>query len=393
MAKNTMIYDVMILGAGASGMMCAAQINAKSDLKVLLIEGNNRAAKKLKISGGGKCNITNVNVNASNYLGDEQLIESVFAQFSKDDLLSWLEERGLQPVIRKDQYYFCPKSSDEIITILVDASQKSDYLYNQQIKRISTLEKGDETLFEVITQDRNYQAKKVVIATGAKSFASVGASDIGLSLAESLGHQTTPFLPALAGLTLQPKEQWMKTLSGISFYANITVEGKTLSEEMLLTHRGLSGPVVLSASLYWSRGEIEINFLPKCDLRSLVHNNRKLLSTALPLPKRFTQALLEMSKIKDKPCNRYKDQELEVLEALFHKYNFSPAGTYGFAQAEVCKGGVRTDEINSWTLESNIVENLYFSGEVLDVTGELGGYNFQWAFSSGQVVANSIVGT
>ena len=381
-----MTYDVMILGAGASGMMCAAQLNEMSDLNVLVVEGNEKAAKKLKISGGGKCNITNVNVSAHNYLGDEALIENVFSQFSKDDLLEWLQKRGLTPVIRKEQYYFCAKSSDEIISLLARASQKSKYVYNT---KVISLKKSDS--FELQTDRGCFSAKKVLVATGAKSFAPLGASDIGLELAQSLGHAVKPFTPALAGLTLQPKEFWMKALSGISFPAEVHVEGKVLREDMLMTHRGLSGPVILSASLYWEKGEISINFLPGHDLRDLVRNNRKLLSTALPLSKRFTQAFLEELKIKDRPCNVYKEEELQRLTTALHNYTFAPAGSYGFAKAEVCKGGVTTDAINGWTLESNVVEGLYFAGEVLDVTGELGGYNFQWAFSSAVVVARNII--
>jgi len=375
----------MILGAGASGMMCAAQLNELSDLKVLVVEGNEKAAKKLKISGGGKCNITNVNVSAHNYLGDEELIEAVFSQFSKEDLLTWLHERGLNPVVRKGQYYFCPESSDEIISILKRASQKSKYLFN---RKILSLSKSD--CYELTTDHGRFRANNVVIATGAKSFAALGASEIGLKLAVEFGHSVKPFAPALAGLTLQAKEFWMKTLSGISFLAEVTVGDKVLREDMLLTHRGLSGPVILSASLYWNRGEISINFLPDDELSKLMHNNRKLLSTALPLPKRFTQALLKEMEIKDKPCNSFKESELMLLENLLHRYTFAPAGSYGFSKAEVCKGGVSTEEINGWTLESNLLEGLYFAGEVLDVTGELGGYNFQWAFSSATAVARSI---
>ncbi len=381
-----MIYDVMILGAGASGMMCAAQLNELSDLNVLVIEGSEKAAKKLKISGGGKCNITNVNVSAHNYLGDEEVIEAIFSQFSKDDLLQWLEKRGLTPVIRKEQYYFCAKSADEIISLLARASQDSHYRFNQKILGLKKLK-----YFELKTESQLYRAKKVVVATGAKSFASLGASEIGLELAQAFGHTVEPFAPALAGLTLQPKEFWMKELSGISFPTEIEVGGKILQEDMLMTHRGLSGPVVLSASLYWTKGEININFLPSIDLAGLLHNNRKLLSTALPLPKRFTQALLEVTGVKDKACNVYKEREVEMLKEAFHHYRLSPAGTYGFSQAEVCKGGVKMEDINSWTLESNIIEGLYFVGEVLDITGELGGYNFQWAFSSGVVAAKAIV--
>ncbi|MCJ7765437.1 MAG: aminoacetone oxidase family FAD-binding enzyme [Thiovulaceae bacterium] len=386
MRKQETVYDVMILGAGASGMMCAARLNELCDLKVLVVEGSEKAAKKLKVSGGGKCNITNVSVTAENYLGNAELIESVFAQFSKEELLLWLQKRGLSPVIRKEQYYFCPKSSDEIISILERESKRSHYLFNEKILSLS---KSD--CFELTTDRGRYRAKNAVIATGAKSYATLGASEIGLELAQRFGHTIKPFSPALAGLTLQAREFWMKELSGVSFPAEVEVGGKILREDMLLTHRGLSGPVMLSASLYWNRGEITINFLPGTDLLRLMRNNRKMLSTALPLPKRFTQALLETIAVKDKPCNSYKEEELQTLNKALQHYRFAPAGSYGFTQAEVCKGGIETEEINPWSLESNLEEGLYFAGEVLDVTGELGGYNFQWAFSSAAVVAKNIV--
>jgi len=380
------VYDLIILGAGASGLMAAAQINEQSDMSVLIIEGNKEAAKKIKISGGGKCNITNIDVSANNYLGDIELIENIFMQFSKEDLLTWLKARGLEPVLRKERYYFCAQSADEIITLLKDAASKSHYKYDHKIMAIKK-----EQHFSVKTDKGTFKGHRVLIATGAKSFASVGATDIGVELAQSLGHKSTPFLPALAGFTLQSSEAWMKALSGISFKAAVEVEGKRLQEDMLLTHRGLSGPVILSASLYWSKGKIEIDFLADNSLENIMKKSKKLFSTALPLPKRFSQALLEAVQIKDKPCDAYKAQEMEQLKSAFHHYTFAPAGTYGFAQAEVCKGGVVTNELNPWTLESNIVEGLYFSGEVLDITGELGGYNFQWAFSSAVVVATNII--
>ena len=380
-----MVYDVIILGAGASGMMCAAHINENSDLNVLVVEGNDKVAKKLKISGGGKCNITNVNVSSDNYLGDEAIISSVFMQFSKDDLLLWLQERGLTPVIRKNQYYFCEKSSEEIISVLRKASTKSHYAFHHKILSLSKKEH-----FEVKTESGTFVSHKVVIATGAQSFAPLGASDIGLHLAQSFHHKIIPFSPALAGLTLQSKDFWMKSLSGISFAAEITVEGKVLNEDMLFTHKGLSGPVVLSASLYWKKGSVLLNFLPQKNLVDQMRNNRKLLSTTLPLPKRFTQELLDHLSIKDRACHLYKQEELEKLTTALQHYELSPAGTYGFAKAEVCKGGISTEQLNSWTLESNHEEGLYFCGEVVDVTGELGGYNFQWAFSSGVVVAQNI---
>ena len=196
--KNKNAYDVIILGAGASGLMCAGRLNQQSDLKVAVIEGNPKPAAKLKISGGGKCNITNVNVESKYFLGDSALVERSLHCFSKNDLLDLLQTNGLNPVIRKERYYFCPKSSDEIITILKQLSRKSTFLYNE---KILSVEKSEEE-FSVLTDKSVYRTQKVIVATGGVSFTTLGASNIGLQIAKQFDHTVTPFLPALVGLTL-----------------------------------------------------------------------------------------------------------------------------------------------------------------------------------------------
>jgi hypothetical protein len=243
--------------------------------------------------------------------------------------------------------------------------------------------------FIVTTDKAKFSASKVVVATGGASYKELGASNIGLKIAQSYGHTVVPFAPALVGLTLQPKEFWMKELSGISFPASIRIGQKVLDEDLLFAHKGISGPVVLSASLYWHRGEIAINFCPNVDLAAL-KNEKKLLSTALPLPKRFIKAFLDAIALEDKPCNRLNPEEYEKLAKL-QSYTMAPSGTFGFTKAEVCRGGVACDELEIQTLQSVKIEGLYFIGETVDVTGELGGYNFQWAFSSAVVCAMSIV--
>jgi predicted Rossmann fold flavoprotein len=198
------------------------------------------------------------------------------------------------------------------------------------------------------------------------------------------------FTPALVGLTLQKEQFWMKELSGLSCFVEISVENRVLREEMLFAHKGISGPAVLSASLYWRKGELSINFLPKNDIKVLVKNGgKKLLSSVIPLPKRLSKALLSAIDMQDKECSRVQKSEVEQLARLHH-YTFAPAGNFGFTKAEVSRGGIVADELEPQTLESKKVKGLYFIGEVVDITGELGGYNFQWAFSSAYVCAKAI---
>ena len=377
------IYDVIILGAGASGLMCASHLNKK--WHVAIIDANDKVAKKLKISGGGKCNITNISVNENHYNGDGEFLSYSIDNFSNDDLLDYLSDNGVELVLRKNRYYFCRDSSDEIIDIL---KQKTKHIHTILNTEIFGLKKQDD-IFEIKTSKGFMQAKRVVVATGAKSFKVLGASDIGLQIAKSFGIKVKEFSPALVGLTVQKEQFWMKELSGLSAFVQIKINDKIISEEMLFTHKGISGPAVLSASLYWQKGSISINFLPDEDILELIKGSNKLLSSAIPLPKRLSKAMLEALDIQDMECKKITSDTEEKLLKI-HNYEFSPAGNFGFSKAEVCRGGVLSDELNPYSLETNDIENLYFIGEVVDVTGELGGYNFQWAFSSGVICARGI---
>lgn len=377
-------FDVVILGAGASGLMCAAQLRQNSNLSVAIIEGNSRPALKLKASGGGKCNLTNVDVSSNHFLGNEALVSHALEVFSKEALLSYFKGGGLRPVIRKERYYFCPKSSDEVISILSGYASGCEMFLGHTIEKVQK-----PNGFVVTTSQEKFSASTVVVATGGASYKELGASDIGLKIAQEFGLKISPFLPALVGLTLQPPQFWMKELSGISFPARITVGDKILDEDLLFAHKGISGPVVLSASLYWHRGEISVNFLPDFDLKNLFRE-KKLLSSALPLPKRFVAAFLDSIGLEDKPYNKLDESQRLALQQL-QNYTMAPSGTFGMSKAEVCRGGVSGDEIGQTTMEALKVPNLYFVGETVDVTGELGGYNFQWAFSSAVVCSSGIV--
>ncbi len=378
------IFDVLILGAGASGLMCAATLRQNSSLRIGVIEGNATAGKKLEISGGGKCNITNITVTPEHFAAEPTFVSDVLECFGKEDLLNFLHVNAITLELRKGRYYFCRHSAKEITALLLRDAQGVDFYYGHQIESAAYA----SGYYRVTTDQGLFSTRHLVIATGGASYRQIGASDIGLRLAEGFQMRYTPFMPALVGLSLQKEQFWMKTLSGISCAVRIRVGDKTLEEEMLFTHKGISGPAVLSASLYWKKGEICINFLPH-DALHVFLDSKKLLSTALPLSKRFMKAFLEHIGLEDKPCNRLSASERSILKCL-QSYCFAPAGNFGFSKAEVSRGGISLDELDAATLMSRRHPKLYCIGEVVDVTGELGGYNFQWAFSSAVVCARHI---
>lgn len=234
------IYDVIILGGGASGLMFAGQMSKKKSIAI--VEVNERVAKKLKISGGGKCNITNTSVNLENFDGDAALLSAAFGAFSKENLLDYLDRNRVPLELRKNRYYFCQNSSDEIINVLRNGAKNSEIILNSEILSL----KKEDDVFKVVTNKTTLNAKKIVVATGGKSFKTLGASEIGLDIAKSFDIKVKEFTPALVGLTVQKEQFWMRELSGLSCYVHIKVEDRVLKEEMLFAHKGISGPAVLS---------------------------------------------------------------------------------------------------------------------------------------------------
>jgi len=350
--KKTIYHDSIILGAGASGLMAAYKYR---DRDIAVLDANASIAQKLKISGGGKCNITNTTVKLSHFYGDSAFVKKSLDRFSRDDLLDFLDGHGVEPVIRKNRYYFCRDSSDEIIKIF----RKTKNLYlNEKVERVEKKEH-----FMIYTAGKTFTCKHLIVASGGLSYPRIGASDIAFKIAKTFGHSIITPKPALVGFTVQKEQFWFKELSGLSSEVAIKVGDKTFQDDLLFTHKGISGPVVLNASLYWDKGEIEVDFVPTLSINAL----QKCSKRKIPLPKRFLNAFLE----------RYP-------QAMLKSYRFAPAGNFGYAKAEATRGGVCTDEIDATTMMSLKEKNLYFVGECLDVTGELGGYNFQWAFSSAQ---------
>jgi len=361
---------VIILGAGASGLFLADFLQHKN---VLLIEHNNSIGAKMKISGGGKCNITNKNVTFTNYYPQSDVVKTALQKADNKMLLEWIKRKGLNVYeLKKNQYFF--KSSNDILKAL---KPKCNVLLNTEIEDIK---EG----FEVITDKGKFKAKNIVVALGGKSFKKLGASEKGYEIAEKFGHKIKPLKPALVGLTLQPEQMWFKKLSGISFNADVYVGEKKFSQNILFSHKGITGPAILNASLYWEKGKIKIDFLAGNNVKALLKNKHKQIVSQIPLPKAFVKEFLNSIGIKDKKVKYLTKEEIKKLEKL-QNYEFSPAGTFGFEKAEVTKGGVHTGELSDF-LESKKIKGLYFTGEVIDVTGELGGYNFQWAFSSAYLV-------
>ena len=344
-----MIYDIAVIGAGASGLMAASQLK---DKQICVIDTNKDIGAKIKISGGSKCNITNKYLDETHYLGDNQFIKKTFQNFNQYDLLEFLNSNGIFPKIDEKIVkgtYFC-KSSNEIIDMFKRLTKHVHYKLGTVVKDVEE----SENIFIIKTSREDVKTKKLIVASGGLSYPSLGASDIGLKIAEKFGHNIIKTNPALVGFTVQKDQFWFKELSGLSLDVKIKVENKIIEGKLLFTHKGCSGPAVLTTSLYWKKGNIIINFTP---------------SSKTHLPKRFKQIA------------KYKNISID-------NYIMAPAGNFGYTKAEVTRGGVDISEL-TMSMESKIKKNLYFLGEVADVTGELGGYNFQWAFSSAMnLVAN-----
>jgi len=344
-----MIYDLCIIGAGASSLMCASHIKNKS---ICIIDTNSKIAQKIKISGGAKCNITNKYMSEEYFLGDKNFIKNTLDSFTNIDLINFLNKNNLQfkenPKIVKGTY-FCNTSLD-VINMFLKLTKHCHFELNTKVNDVSY-----DKFYTINTSKRTIKSKILIIASGGISYPSLGASDIGYKIAKQFNHTIQKLNPALVGFTVQKDQFWFKELSGLSMDVKIKTYNKTLEGSMLFTHKGCSGPVILSTSVYWQKGTIFIDFAPKKDSY---------------LQKRFKRAI--------------KDLDIDI-----HNYEFAPAGNFGYSKAEVTKGGVSTNEIDN-NMQSLKQKDLYFIGEVLDVTGELGGYNFQWAFSSAYVCAKAI---
>jgi len=392
---------VVIIGAGAAGMMCAIEAG-KRGRSVMLVDHARKLAEKIRISGGGRCNFTNRYTKAENFLSsNSHFCRSALARFTPQNFIALLEKHGIRYHEKKSGQLFCDGSSQQIIGMLQRecAAAGVDWQMPSQLKQVEYLPADKESQYTerkfMLTTERNtLEASSLVIATGGLSIPQIGASALGYQIAGQFGIHVTPLRPALVGLTFSDEDFiGFKDISGVAMDAEVSCGGMAFRESILFTHRGLSGPAILQISSFWQPGEfLHINLLPQQDVQQIFlmfRQSTMMLPNILAryLPKSFVQAwcatVLTQLSIAVKPMNQYRDNELREIVDNLHDWQIIPTGTVGYKKAEVTLGGVDTHELSSKTMESKRIPGLYFIGEVVDVTGHLGGFNFQWAWSSG----------
>lgn len=401
MSLSRLYKDVAVIGAGAAGMMCAIEAG-KRGRSVILIDHACKLAEKIRISGGGRCNFTNRHTSAENFIsGNPHFCRSALARFTPQDFITLIEKHGIRFHEKKLGQLFCDDSSQQIINMLHGECNAvgADWQMASVIQKVEGLASDkkscdSEPNFRLITERNTIEAESLVIATGGLSIPQIGASAFGYQIANQFGIRVTPLRPGLVGLTFAADEfSGFKEISGVAIDAEVSCNGTSFREHVLFTHRGLSGPAILQISSYWHPGEpLRINLLPQLNalqIFSLYRRSTMLLPNLLAryLPKRFVQvwctSMLATLAIAAKPICNYRENELFLVAENLHNWRIIPSGTIGYKKAEVTLGGVDTFELSSKTMESKHTTGLFFIGEVVDVTGHLGGFNFQWAWSSG----------
>ena len=417
-------YDVIIIGAGASGLYCALTAGRRGR-RVLVLDHANKVGKKILMSGGGRCNFTNYFVEPEHFIGANQhFCKSALSRYPSWEFIAMVEQHKIAYHEREHGQLFCDDSAQDILTMLLDecAAVGVQIRINTQVDKINssvndnTKNKG----FEISTSKKlskkdiandvrpsqtSFSCDSLVVATGGLSIPTMGASGLGYELAQQFGHTLIPTDPSLVPFTFTDKTgELLRALAGISLPVIASNTRTSFKLPLLFTHRGLSGPAMLQLSNYWQTGEhIEINLLPDTDITELLLAHKKfhpkqLIRTVLAdytdngedsnkLPKKLLTALQTIlwDDIKDTELANIKDERLTELGATINGWQLKPSGTEGYRTAEVTRGGIKTDEVSSKTMQSKLQDGLYFIGEVLDVTGWLGGYNFQWAWASGFV--------
>jgi len=390
-------YDCIIIGGGAAGLMCAAQA-AKRGRRVIVLERAKRLGRKILMSGGGRCNFTNRRVELEHFISsNNHFAISALRRYTNEDFIQLVDQYELKYHEKTLGQLFCDNRSKDILDILVNECQQQDVQIQTQCL-VETINQTDSGHFELLTNTGVLTGESLVIATGGLSIPSMGATGFGYDVARQFGLEVLECQPSLVPLTLPkrliPRAQAM---AGVSLTAKVSCNNhkQVFTDQLLFTHSGFSGPAILQISNYWDYGQsVTIDFLPHERLEVLIDqwrqsHERAILKNLLSrvLPKRFViQWLLadsSVSHLQDQPLDHLSREALAALEQLLHQFTFIPSGTEGYQVAEVTRGGVDTNEISSKTFEAKKVKGLYFIGEVLDVTGWLGGYNFQWAWSSG----------
>ncbi|MFP1953026.1 NAD(P)/FAD-dependent oxidoreductase [Lonsdalea quercina] len=390
-------YDVVVIGAGAAGLFCAAQAGQKG-LRVLLVDNGKKPGRKILMSGGGRCNFTNLYAEPGAYLSQNpHFCKSALARYTQWDFIELVNRHGIAYHEKTLGQLFCDDSAQQITDMLLKECEQGQVTLRLR-SEVLEVEKSD--VFTLRLNNGAIQSPELVIATGGLSMPRLGATPFGYQLAQQFSINVLPTRAALVPFTLhKPLLEQLQTLSGVSVPSLIEAEnGVTFRENILFTHRGLSGPAVLQLSSYWQPGEfVTINLLPDQDLAALldaerlVHPNQSLKNTlAQWLPKRLVECLQALGQLPDVTLKQLQKPQQTQVENTLQQWRVQPNGTEGYRTAEVTLGGVDTHELSSKTLEASKVPGLYFIGEVVDVTGWLGGYNFQWAWSSAWACAQAL---
>lgn len=390
MSNSQVDYDVLIIGASASGLMCAIEAGKRGQ-RVLVLDHANKAGKKILMSGGGRCNFTNLEVTANQYIShNPHFCKSALSRYTQWDFIGKVLEYQIPYHERDLGKLFCDDSAKDILSMLLKECAKSKVSIQLNCQ-IHETKYSENEQFQLITSKGVFVATSLVVASGGLSIPKMCASPIGYQIAEQFGHHIWPTQPGLVPFTLHDADkQKLSGLSGIALECEVKNNNAQFNENILFTHRGLSGPAILQLSSYWSVGEeVHINMLPNLDVAQLLFDQQeqktnKLLRNVLSdyLPKRVVTAFISENDLTITIQNLSKERINKIAE-LLNNWVLKPNATEGYRTAEVTLGGVDCDEISSKTMESNKVKGLYFIGEVVDVTGWLGGYNFQWAWSSG----------
>ena len=383
-------YDVCVIGGGAAGLFCAITA-AQRGRRVVVLDHATTPGRKILISGGGRCNFTNRRVGPENYLSQNpNFCRSAFAGYKPDDFIALVEARGIAYEERRHGQLFCVQSAKQIVALLLDACRDAGVELRWGT-RVSTV--AHEDRFAISTIQGDLIADSVVIATGGLPVPSIGATDFGLRIAKQFGHGLIETAPALAPLLLPANERL--DLPGIAVDAYVKADGPVFRENLLFTHGGISGPSVLQASSYWRpKRPLSVDLLPGHDLEKELTNTRGVKTQldnhlAEYLPKRLLQARLP-PQLAAKQVAQLSRADITAATDALQRWELHPTDTGGWLKAEVMRGGVDTAELSSKTMESRRVPGLFFIGEVVDVTGWLGGYNFQWAWSSGFAAGSAV---
>lgn len=389
-------FDVVILGAGAAGMMCAIRAGALGR-SVLVLDHAKAPGDKIRISGGGRCNFTNIHAGPKNYLSaNPHFAKSALARYTPRDFLDMVERHGIAWHEKTLGQLFCDNSAKDIIRMLLDEMKAANVVLELQ-KQITSVEKTPDG-FQVGTSDGVVETKSLVVATGGKSIPKMGATGFAYDVAKQFGLKIVETRPGLVPLTLDPVFlEKLSPLSGIAVPADLRHGKTSFREALLFTHRGLSGPSILQISSYWREGDdVTVAIEPDINIVAMLKSARKAngkqaAQTALAeiLPKRLAQFFVESRNVTGHLAD-LSDKAIEALAASIQNWTIRPAGSEGYRTAEVTLGGIDTSELDSKTMQAKSVLGLYFIGECVDVTGWLGGYNFQWAWASGHVCGEAV---